>query len=122
MSRPTARATCPAWTMRRGLRFHGSWTALTESDAQCANSDARLSPSKAISAFQRSPVSFGNCPAHCAWRSSIALADALSLSPGACVAKLALFAVISRQASDAWRSEEHTSELQSLMRISYAVF
>src|SRR3546814_9720392 len=23
---------------------------------------------------------------------------------------------------DAWRSEEHTSELQSLMRISYAVF
>src|SRR3546814_2755531 len=24
--------------------------------------------------------------------------------------------------SDAWRSEEHTSELQSLMRISYAVF
>src|SRR3546814_5593691 len=25
-------------------------------------------------------------------------------------------------ALDAWRSEEHTSELQSLMRISYAVF
>src|SRR3546814_5175606 len=25
-------------------------------------------------------------------------------------------------ASDYWRSEEHTSELQSLMRISYAVF
>src|SRR3546814_3600636 len=25
-------------------------------------------------------------------------------------------------ASHAWRSEEHTSELQSLMRISYAVF
>src|SRR3546814_5689276 len=24
--------------------------------------------------------------------------------------------------TDAWRSEEHTSELQSLMRISYAVF
>src|SRR3546814_3707778 len=24
--------------------------------------------------------------------------------------------------ADAWRSEEHTSELQSLMRISYAVF
>src|SRR3546814_2291233 len=27
-----------------------------------------------------------------------------------------------RQTSDAYRSEEHTSELQSLMRISYAVF
>src|SRR3546814_3838477 len=26
------------------------------------------------------------------------------------------------EALDAWRSEEHTSELQSLMRISYAVF
>src|SRR3546814_6114273 len=25
-------------------------------------------------------------------------------------------------AQDGWRSEEHTSELQSLMRISYAVF
>src|SRR3546814_1469274 len=27
-----------------------------------------------------------------------------------------------RRTLDAWRSEEHTSELQSLMRISYAVF
>src|SRR3546814_7931098 len=27
-----------------------------------------------------------------------------------------------RYVLDAWRSEEHTSELQSLMRISYAVF
>src|SRR3546814_3897105 len=27
-----------------------------------------------------------------------------------------------RRAADPWRSEEHTSELQSLMRISYAVF
>src|SRR3546814_3080865 len=26
------------------------------------------------------------------------------------------------RAADQWRSEEHTSELQSLMRISYAVF
>src|SRR3546814_10368246 len=26
------------------------------------------------------------------------------------------------KADDAWRSEEHTSELKSLMRISYAVF
>src|SRR3546814_4433750 len=28
----------------------------------------------------------------------------------------------SHRYSNAWRSEEHTSELQSLMRISYAVF
>src|SRR3546814_2887750 len=30
--------------------------------------------------------------------------------------------LIMRRAHDAYRSEEHTSELQSLMRISYAVF
>src|SRR3546814_6561516 len=30
--------------------------------------------------------------------------------------------VIATDLSDAWRSEEHTSELQSLMRNSYAVF
>src|SRR3546814_12658717 len=30
--------------------------------------------------------------------------------------------VITNTASAQWRSEEHTSELQSLMRISYAVF
>src|SRR3546814_1902112 len=29
---------------------------------------------------------------------------------------------VSREAQDLFRSEEHTSELQSLMRISYAVF
>src|SRR3546814_3408899 len=29
---------------------------------------------------------------------------------------------IGRDRTDEWRSEEHTSELQSLMRISYAVF
>src|SRR3546814_5597136 len=31
-------------------------------------------------------------------------------------------AISSSGASASWRSEEHTSELQSLMRISYAVF
>src|SRR3546814_11354252 len=35
--------------------------------------------------------------------------------------KLTLFMRRDEQAA-AWRSEEHTSELQSLMRISYAVF
>src|SRR3546814_5489920 len=29
---------------------------------------------------------------------------------------------VQRRIDDVWRSEEHTSELQSLMRISYAVF
>src|SRR3546814_6683627 len=33
-----------------------------------------------------------------------------------------LISTTSRSAVDAMRSEEHTSELQSLMRISYAVF
>src|SRR3546814_4791893 len=31
-------------------------------------------------------------------------------------------ATVSTSTAPAWRSEEHTSELQSLMRISYAVF
>src|SRR3546814_3877228 len=31
-------------------------------------------------------------------------------------------AMLQHQATNGWRSEEHTSELQSLMRISYAVF
>src|SRR3546814_8389752 len=30
--------------------------------------------------------------------------------------------VLNRRAAPKWRSDEHTSELQSLMRISYAVF
>src|SRR3546814_8618316 len=36
--------------------------------------------------------------------------------------KLLIEACLELMASDAIRSEEHTSELQSLMRISYAVF
>src|SRR3546814_2395400 len=35
---------------------------------------------------------------------------------------LVLFSVLTRMLSNRIRSEEHTSELQSLMRISYAVF
>src|SRR3546814_5152245 len=35
---------------------------------------------------------------------------------------IALFTIRQRRTDPAWRSEEHTSELQSLMRISYAVF
>src|SRR3546814_6373909 len=49
----------------------------------------------------------------------IAVADGAAVSAAALVrnADLALYA-----AKDAGRSEEHPSELQSLMRISYAVF
>src|SRR3546814_1241147 len=50
-----------------------------------------------------------------AWRSSIS-------SPSACNVAAALFEVASMRARALSRSEEHTSELQSLMRISYAVF
>src|SRR3546814_8206686 len=37
-------------------------------------------------------------------------------------ASLVFFALILKQMLESGRSEEHTSELQSLMRISYAVF
>src|SRR3546814_9558548 len=42
--------------------------------------------------------------------------------PGGAMAKL--LAIVARGGEETlqWRSEEHTSELQSLMRISYAVF
>src|SRR3546814_10673375 len=36
--------------------------------------------------------------------------------------RLTMFETPSPLAANRWRSEEHTSELQSLMRISYAVF
>src|SRR3546814_6385094 len=38
------------------------------------------------------------------------------------LAPVAAITLGSRQQGRVWRSEEHTSELQSLMRISYAVF
>src|SRR3546814_14388078 len=38
------------------------------------------------------------------------------------IAGLALFVLVEKTAPAGHRSEEHTSELQSLMRISYAVF
>src|SRR3546814_4613905 len=51
-------------------------------------------------------------------RAAVAIAPLLPLG-----AAMAALAVIIRRLVDpkAWRSEEHTSELQSLMRISYAV-
>src|SRR3546814_1507325 len=42
--------------------------------------------------------------------------------PRACADFQRRFAFLSRTSHTLWRSEEHTSELQSLMRISYAVF
>src|SRR3546814_8603074 len=44
------------------------------------------------------------------------ISDINGLRPGGAVSRAALFLAVS------FRSEEHTSELQSLMRISYAVF
>src|SRR3546814_10429337 len=52
-------------------------------------------------------------------------ADVMGLLGGAVMATVVLdisFFQFARQLNDAVRSEEHTSELQSLMRISYAVF
>src|SRR3546814_10134419 len=49
------------------------------------------------------------------WR-TMALQDAVAQSPSTAFA-----AVLHAIVLDAFRSEEHTSELQSLMRISYAV-
>src|SRR3546814_8332966 len=58
---------------------------------------------------------------NCLWRlavlapgDTITAADVAQAQPAAATPQSA--------AGDHWRSEEHTSELQSLMRISYAVF
>src|SRR3546814_9680703 len=50
--------------------------------------------------------------------------SALSNTPASLVARVAGSKPLSTgfSTSGVWRSEEHTSELQSLMRISYAVF
>src|SRR3546814_5158466 len=53
------------------------------------------------------------------------LAERVHLSPSAClrrVQRLERDGVIAGYRAEVDRSEEHTSELQSLMRISYAVF
>src|SRR3546814_3953036 len=52
---------------------------------------------------------------------SVTVVFFMSLAPGLAFGAecAAIFAIFTSQA---WRSEEHTSELQSLMRISYAVF
>src|SRR3546814_6765975 len=49
-------------------------------------------------------------------------ADMVALVQTASVLPLMLFAMFAGAIADTYRSEEHTSELQSLMRISYAVF
>src|SRR3546814_7028847 len=51
-------------------------------------------------------------------RHPIALAQQALSTQAVCEGRLALGLGVSHH----WRSEEHTSELQSLMRISYAVF
>src|SRR3546814_7931929 len=59
----------------------------------------------ALSSGSRATISEATCFSNCAWCSAV---RACAVSP--------------RKRSTAPRSEEHTSELQSLMRSSYAVF
>src|SRR3546814_1035967 len=49
-------------------------------------------------------------------------ANGLLMQFGAALIAGATSTVRERFSASSWRSEEHTSELQSLMRISYAVF
>src|SRR3546814_8554013 len=54
--------------------------------------------------------------------SPVTSSSASSVCPSLAGMNLALAFVVAGLARNALRSEEHTSELQSLMRISYAVF
>src|SRR3546814_10881795 len=73
---------------------------------------SELSP---VNGSGSSPVCFRSCC--CASSSSLASSKSSS-SPPACEPSSAISSISSSMP----RSEEHTSELQSLMRISYAVF
>src|SRR3546814_4624187 len=65
----------------------------------------------------RSRPCAGRSAAHRAARTAAPTAPCLAAAPTSTTR-----ATVARRASGAPRSEEHTSELQSLMRISYAVF
>src|SRR3546814_7184006 len=65
------------------------------------------------------PGGTGPCPSH--GRKVLALRPACASCTPATAPCALMKRVIGCHAST-WRSEEHTSELQSLMRISYAVF
>src|SRR3546814_6516895 len=56
------------------------------------------------------------------WRLKLAAIQAVLVWSGLAMAALVFLQVIIRYFTTGSRSEEHTSELQSLMRISYAVF
>src|SRR3546814_4059067 len=73
--------------------------------------------------FDVSPVTFPAYPDSEAEKRSSAV-DIATVKAGVDISKLAavLAAVENGHVPDSERSEEHTSELQSLMRISYAVF
>src|SRR3546814_5060765 len=55
---------------------------------------------------------------------AIILVAMIGLGPltGALALALNITGILAKVYSELWRSEEHTSELQSLMRIAYAVF
>src|SRR3546814_5720888 len=62
-------------------------------------------------------------PALCSSAKNAAASDSAAASGAISrIARLQASGIRSRIAAICWRSEEHTSELQSLMRISYAVF
>src|SRR3546814_9482578 len=100
-----ARRSCSLAALKRSssARTLGSVTALSRS--------AMLSPTSAMTAFTRGRVS--------------ATTDALSDNAARRRSMPTMFMSAPTRASaevSSSRSEEHTSELQSLMRISYAVF
>src|SRR3546814_1340344 len=66
-------------------------------------------------------ASNGTCVGISPTKSTTALISTFPLAPTA-TATTAIWCVLPKCAKATARSEEHTSELQSLMRISYAVF
>ena len=90
MSSDTASANLSAVAIARGLRSIGSFTALTVSATQWANSAMRLSWSKSTTKAHRSATSRGICAAQRAWRSAHAFPAFVSSIPSAWEASIVL--------------------------------
>src|SRR3546814_7041355 len=101
----TADATCRALANRSG--------------AVVVSVDYRLAPE------HQAPAALDDCLAALSWtveNAELLGIDATKVAVGGDSAGGNLAALVCQRMRDEFRSEEHTSELKSLMRISYAVF
>src|SRR3546814_4535120 len=94
-----------------------SWSALQDFSRRCANCSSALRPADSSSRVNCARIAASSASRRCS--SSLTRARSACTSAAGDDASAPASAAVSVATG---RSEEHTSELQSLMRISYAVF